>query len=74
MNTLQKAFIVALASIIPAALVAHALIPIIAIVAGLIGGLLTIFCYFKEKEKKALIAEIVAAIVGSQIGWVALLI
>lgn len=83
--TFQNYLVLSLVSaIIIAALLAHTQIPLIGILGGFVGSVLTSRISFSKKWKRGFMDEVpvwkryllgaIASLIGAQIGWVALLI
>lgn len=70
LNRVIIAFVVA---VVISTLLAQTGIPILAILAGIAGSLGVLFGTMKY-SKENIISDVVSAVVGSQIGWAALLI
>lgn len=73
-NIKVRMFLTAIVAIVVSTLVAHTKLPAVAIPAGFISGLCTSFGYLKYKDLKTTVFDSIAALVGSQMGWVSLLI
>lgn len=73
-DTLNRLIIAVVVSIFVAALVAHTCIPLLAIASGFVAGLGATLGFMGYKDKRSLLIEALCSLVGSQMGWVALLI
>lgn len=73
-DKVNRAIVAAGASLVTAGLVAHTGIPWVAITSGVVAGLASLYGFMGFKSPKALPLDIIPAVVGSQMGWAALLI